>query len=295
MKKGHRISVALAAYNGEKFVSTQLESIINQTVLPDEIVVSDDGSTDRTLEIVSDFQKRFTKKVEIKVIKNHLSPGVIGNFENALRNTTGDIIFLSDQDDYWMPHKIEIALKLMSDDENTFFCSDAVITDENLKETGLTLFKVNGVSKKKLNFFISSHKNQFYLLLWRNFIAGMTMAFWRKSLEYFLPFPSSWPHDHWIGVILSSLGYRAVISREPLVYYRQHKRQATGVGLRLSLPWRSVKKKCEQSLVLADRLRKLKADGVKLTVDVDIPVVSEFKFCLIRLSNVKFTKYKITV
>ncbi len=286
MKKGYRISVALAAYNGEEFISAQLESIISQTVLPDEIVISDDGSTDRTLKIISDFQKRFAKKVGIKVVKNHLSPGVIGNFENALRNTTGDIIFLSDQDDYWMPHKIGKALELMGDNKDTFFFSDAVVTDENLKETGLTLFRANGIGENKLNFFLTSPKNQFYLLLWRNFIAGMTMAFWRESLEYFLPFPSSWPHDHWIGVVLSALGYRAVVSREPLVLYRQHKRQATGVGLKLSLPWMSVKRKCSQAGVLAQKLWTLEREGASVAVKTGMWWQMWVKFCLIRLWNV---------
>ena len=91
----------MATYNGEQFILEQLESIVNQSVLPNEIVISDDGSSDKTVSIVNQFmQEHKNDGIDIRLIKNQKGKrGVLGIFENAIINTTGDIIFLSDQDD----------------------------------------------------------------------------------------------------------------------------------------------------------------------------------------------------
>ena len=101
-----KISIALATYNGEAFLQDQLQSFEMQTRLPDEIIISDDNSTDKTLKILQNF--KLETSIIVKIVNNNLGQGAVRNFNNALTHTSGDIILLSDQDDIWLPNKIEI-------------------------------------------------------------------------------------------------------------------------------------------------------------------------------------------
>jgi glycosyltransferase involved in cell wall biosynthesis len=103
-KKKHS-SIVMATYNGEKYLSEQLDSFCKQSVLPDELVVSDDNSKDATKEIILNFAK--TAPFKVLFVENNHNSGVVKNFENALKHAKGDIIFFSDQDDYWLSNKIE--------------------------------------------------------------------------------------------------------------------------------------------------------------------------------------------
>ncbi len=285
-ESGIKISVAIATYNGEKFIEEQLYSILNQTQPPDEIIISDDGSTDSTREIAEKVLSG--GGIKFRVIRNTGKRGVNGNFENAIKNCTGDLIFLSDQDDVWEKERIETALKMLSSEENdrkSFFFSDAVITDENLSPTGRTIWGINGFDEKERKKFRESPEYQFFALVKRNFIPGMTMAFWRESAGIFLPFPDEWHHDHWMAVILSAIGYKGLFSEKPLVLYRQHSQQATGVRRVVRLPHRAFARKCRQMLVLFRRLMKLEREGIPLIFSDPLYLVF-LKSCLLRLSNI---------
>ena len=132
------ISIALATYNGELYVSELLNSILDQTTLPDELIISDDASTDSTLEIINEFARNVTFPVKILINKKRL--GSTGNFEVAIRASSGDIIFPCDQDDIWYRHKIERMLECLVNNPSAgavFSDADVVDQDLNLLEDSL--------------------------------------------------------------------------------------------------------------------------------------------------------------
>ncbi|MDV7714401.1 glycosyltransferase [Oenococcus oeni] len=107
-----KISVVVATYNGEEFIKDQLQSIVNQSVRPDEIVITDDGSSDQTLDILHDFSKNMSDDIKVRIISNNSEHGFVKNFLNGIFNSTGDIVFLSDQDDIWKKNKINEHLSI---------------------------------------------------------------------------------------------------------------------------------------------------------------------------------------
>ena len=114
------ISVAMAVYNGERFILEQLKSLAHQTHLPDEMVVSDDCSTDRTVRIVTEFARH--APFSIKVLTNDKNVGCTKNYERAIRDCSGDVIFLCDCDDVWYPRKIAIMERAFKTQPNSPWC-----------------------------------------------------------------------------------------------------------------------------------------------------------------------------
>ena len=163
------ISVCMATYNGEKYIKEQLSSILSQLSEKDEIIVSDDSSTDKTVEIIESFQDK-----RIKILKNNKFRQPNLNFENALKYSKGDIIFLSDQDDVWIENKVEIILNQLK--KYDLIVSDAFITNEKLNITNDSLFSEVNSNRGILKNII---KNTYY---------GCCMAFKRKVLKKALPF-----------------------------------------------------------------------------------------------------------
>ena len=135
-----KISVCMATYNGEKYIKEQLESIISQLDENDEVIVSDDHSTDRTLDIVKDL-----KDSRIKIFLNKNKKGLTYNFENAIKQAKGNYIFLSDQDDVWLPNKIALSLKGLED--NDVVVTNCMITNNNLNIINNSYFKFNNSKK----------------------------------------------------------------------------------------------------------------------------------------------------
>lgn len=217
------ISVALATYNGEKYISEQLNSILPQLGPEDEIIISDDGSSDRTLEIVAGFCS-----AQIKVLKNP-GKGVISNVENAIKHTSGDIIFLCDQDDVWLPDKVSVTKKYLLESDVKLVVSDAIVVDENLKVLEDSFFKLMNSGSGFIKNFI---KNTYH---------GCCMAFLKELKEVILPFPKNIPmHDSWIGLMAELYG-KVLFIPEKLIYYRRHQNNATVLkreSLRKSLIWR---------------------------------------------------------
>lgn len=213
MSKNRKISVALCTYNGAEFISEQLESILNQTVSINEIVVCDDASTDRTWQLILSWQKKYPKI--IRPIRYESNIGYIKNFEKAISLCTGDIIFLSDQDDVWYEYKVEKILEMfLSNPECEMVASDAEITDVKLKRSNTTLLRGRG----DLTF---NNKSSFHKKYDRSFFYGCTLAIRSSFLEFVLPIPKSWGHDNWIGFIATMTGNTKIVP-ETLMLYRNH-------------------------------------------------------------------------
>lgn len=201
-----KISVCMASYNGERFILEQLTSILSQLGKDDELIIVDDASHDSTSAIIAEIGDR-----RIKMLRNPTNKGIVASFEIALRNATGEIIFLSDQDDIWSPLKVNKVLTVFE----TFPDATLVITDVSLIDGGGNLLLQSRQTKQPFRSGLLPN-------LVKNGYTGCAMAFRRAVLEYALPFPSSVPmHDMWIGTLNEMYG-KTMFYNEPLVLYRRH-------------------------------------------------------------------------
>lgn len=197
------ISVCMATYNGGKYIQEQVESILEQLGVDDELVVSDDGSKDDTLKILSCFHDD-----RIKVYLNTGEHGFVKNFENALCNVKGDIIFLSDQDDVWHERKVKIVLDALK-------VYDLVIHDAQLIDG-------EGNPLGKTYYSTLHSKTSFIANLWKTRWLGCCMAFRRHVLDYCLPIPPNIvAHDYWIGM-MGMVRFRCFFLSDVLIDYRRH-------------------------------------------------------------------------
>lgn len=205
------VSVAMAAYNGEKYISKQIESILPQLKETDELVVSINPSVDSTEQIVREYQKKDNR---IKIF-TCTQKGVLANFENAIRCCKNAIVFLSDQDDVWQDNKIEKQLEFFKDSSVGGVCHECKYIDGfgNLMDVQPRIRE-----NREINFWEIVKKNP---------VQGSTLAFRRELAKFFLPFPTKIPmHDSWIGIIIARFSKIIKIS-DCLVLYRQHEDQAT--------------------------------------------------------------------
>lgn len=223
-----KLSVALCTYNGARYLQAQLESIASQTRPPDELVITDDCSTDSTAAIVRAFASRAAFPVRFQV--NDHNVGSTRNFERTIFRCAGDVIALSDQDDVWLPAKLaklEAALERSPDIGLVF--SDAELVDETLHPLGRRLWEFS---------FSRANRNKFLEGRWLdvltayNVVTGATMAFRTRFRELAFPVPKLGDtiHDGWIALVVG-LFARLVFLDEPLVLYRQHNTQQLGVDL----------------------------------------------------------------
>lgn len=204
VNRKEKVSVAMATYNGEKYIKEQIKTILNNLDDKDELVISDDGSSDMTIEIIN--------KINDKRIKLLEGPrkGLKKNFENAIKNTTGDVIFLSDQDDIWMENKVEKVLECFNNNNYILIQHDAVVVDENDKviyESFAEHRKVKtGVIKNLI-------KNSYH---------GCCIAFRKELIKEILPIPDNvYLHDEWIGIV-AELNGKTYFLDEKLIKYRRH-------------------------------------------------------------------------
>jgi len=223
----NKISVALCTYNGAEFLSEQLDSYLAQTRLPDELIVGDDCSSDETAKIITDFARDAPFPVDLKTNRQNL--GSTENFARTISRCRGDIIFLSDQDDIWLPEKIEkLTAEFAGSPSVGLVFSDAEIVDKNLASLNRKLSDLTFSPQIRR---AVEEKSFFEFLLLRNYVTGATMAFRAKFRDNFLPFPPDIPemiHDAWITfAIVANADFRFV--DEVLVKYRQHDRQQLGI------------------------------------------------------------------
>jgi glycosyltransferase involved in cell wall biosynthesis len=220
------ISVAMTTYNGARFLQEQLQSIAEQSCLPDQVVIVDDGSSDTTRERLEGFAASAPFKVELHFNESTLGP--IKNFQKAVELCSCEIIVLCDQDDRWHPEKLFQIKQAFAPSPNTgLVFSDAELMDENGNLLNLRLWQYT--FEKKYESTITSGK-AFELLLQHDVVTGATMAFRQCFRNVLLPFPTGIPllHDGWIAIMIAALGEVSVIS-QPLMEYRIHPQQSQGI------------------------------------------------------------------
>jgi len=221
-KSEPRISVALCTYNGAAYLAEQLHSLCLQTRLPDELVVCDDHSTDGTMAIIEAFAKR--SPFPVRITQNAENLGVTENFSLAIERCSEEVIFLADQDDVWMPEKIERMLGRLQDGMD-WICCDAEVVDESLDPLGFTLWQ-------RINFSATEQrqagKGQWLVPLLKHYIvAGATLTFRAEFRAQVLPIPHDWPYDAWIVAVLAAIARGGLID-ESLQQYRQHEGNSIG-------------------------------------------------------------------
>lgn len=227
-----QISVAMCTYNGARFIEEQLWSIFRQTVLPQEIVVSDDGSSDQTLLLI---EKTYieastsingVKGIALKVIRNPSPLGVTKNFEQAIANCSEPLIALCDQDDVWKPHRLKrLISEFSAKPELLLLHHDSNLVNSNLKNLGLSTFQALEVSENELQAIHSGKALDVFLR--RNLVTGATTIFRKSLYERSIPFPKNWLHDEWLAIIAA--GYGSVDCLEDkLIDYRQHSSNQVG-------------------------------------------------------------------
>lgn len=223
----NKISIALCTYNGARYLEEQLSSFLQQTRLPDEIVICDDCSTDETPQIIENFSQIAPFPVHLYINETNL--GCSGNFQRAISLCTGDFIFLSDQDDFWMPAKIAETEKAFDEaGEIGLVFSDAELVGENLEPLGINLWEIAFTSEEKQK---TLEGRFFEVLLRRNVVTGATLAFRRDFRRSFTPIPTHIPyviHDAWIALVISAKAEIRFIEK-PLTKYRQHPAQQLGI------------------------------------------------------------------
>jgi glycosyltransferase involved in cell wall biosynthesis len=279
------LSVALASRNGAPFIAEQLRSIFAQSVLPEEIVVSDDASTDETVSIVEAVFAEFAATpVRTRIIRNETPLGVRENFEQAMRACSGDLISLCDQDDVWHPIRVErVTARFRGAPELLLLHSDARLVDATGGLLGYTLFEALGISAADIT---SIHEERaFSALMRRNLVTGATVVFRRGLLARALPVPAPWMHDEWLAVIAAAVG-RVDVIEAPLIDYRQHSTNEIGVR-KLNLRGkvgRILEPRGGRNSYLVERSRVLLARLNRLGTVVPDPVMTaaEAKFLHLR-------------
>jgi len=221
----------MATFNGGHFIAEQVASILNQVRPPDELIISDDGSSDGTVEIVREVVADHPEvAVHLVVISGGERLGVTGNFERAIAATAGEIVVLSDQDDVWHRERISSVLPLFeADGKLEFVHSDAELVDEAGRPLGRGLLESLGITVSERALIAAGRS--FEVFLRRNLATGAVSAFRRTLLERASPFPKAWVHDEWLAILAAAAGSSALVD-ERLVDYRQHGSNEIGVAER---------------------------------------------------------------
>jgi glycosyltransferase involved in cell wall biosynthesis len=251
------ISVVMATYNGGRYLEEQIRSILNQTVKPAELIVCDDGSTDGTTTIL----EKFKAENKITYIANTERLGLIGNFKKVVSCAAdGNYIALSDQDDLWMPYKLEkslSALKLIDNGLPALVYSDLTYVDENDKELNKSFRNELGQD---------TYQHSLDTLLYGNFVNGCTALFNPALRAMFADMPNqlSLNHDGWFALAAFTFG-NAMYINEPLVMYRRHNQNfSIDVNLKPKNRYRSLIEQLIRTVNGKDDFLKPQFDTVNL-------------------------------
>ena len=219
------ISVALCTYNGEKYIKEQIDSILQQTLNVNEIIVCDDQSTDNTVTVLNQYSIEHPDL--FKIYCNDINLRSVKNFEKAISLCTGDIIFLSDQDDIWVTNKVEKYIEHFNKKQYIqVIASNGYCIDENSKVTEMyAIWDVPEFLREQNITF-----NYFELITYiSNIATGASMAFRKEILREVLPFPiiENFHHDEWIAIISANKKAFELLN-EKYFYYRKHENQQVG-------------------------------------------------------------------
>jgi len=266
------IGVALCTYNGERFVATQLKSILGQTRPPDLVVICDDASTDGTFALLQTLKAGAPIRVEL--IRNAANLGYLKNFEQAIARCDADLVVLSDQDDEWRPDRLaKIEQAFAADAALGALFSDAEIVDGELKSLGYGVIDALHADREERAALASGRL--FPALLKRNLVTGATLAFRRTWVTEALPIPPAAVHDEWIALLVAARGALRFLP-ERLIRYRQHGANQIGarrltVGDRARLLGKPRRAQNERTLSVMQALEK------RLSGKVDAATAAEIR------------------
>ena len=204
-----RVSVAMVTFNGERYIREQITSVMRQLQAQDELVISDDGSADHTVDIIKEYQK---KDARIRLFRG-LGRGIKKNVEHAIRCTRGRYIFLADQDDIWMEHKVERVLEAFERKKAMVVIHDAAVFEgDNPQQIEIESF-----------FRFRGSRAGVWKNMLKNSYIGCCMAFRRELKEIILPIPNQIEmHDQWIGILGDSAAGKSCFLPDTLLLYRRH-------------------------------------------------------------------------
>ena len=230
-----RISVCMATHNGDRFIRRQLETILRQLSENDELIISDDSSTDHTVRIIESFSDS-----RIRLFPNQTFYSPTYNFEHALKQAQGEIIFLSDQDDEWVEGWVDTALRVLRD-------VSLVVCDADMIDA-----KGKVRTEPEAKIYLGIRRPGLLRNLYRNGYIGCCCAFRREVLEAALPFPDNLPwHDWWLGLTADMLFSTMFIS-DKMVRHRRHENNVSTTGEKSSCTlWQRVDMRLRVSLALA--------------------------------------------
>jgi len=223
----NKVSVAIATYNGSRYIREQIDSILNQSTPVSEIIVVDDQSRDDTWQQLESLAG--SCHIPIKILRNDQNMGSTRTFARAIAVCSGDWIALADQDDFWEPHKIESLLKTAHQHHLDAVFSDAHVADETLNSLGRRLLYDSRLNVAMKRDFLAGRALN--ALARYNVVTGATLMFRSHYVEKILPIPRDWVHDYWIALIIASMG-RLGLCPEPLIRYRQHSQNQIGSARR---------------------------------------------------------------
>ena len=263
------LAVAIGTYNGARFVGEQLDSILDQSRLPDLIVVADDGSTDDTSAIVADrLETARAAGIRTLAVPPGGRLGVTANFARAIEACDTDLVVLCDQDDVWATGRLDAIVAAFDSVPDTVFRHEnARLVDAEGHPIGLTLFDALGVGERELSRIREG--DAFSVYLRRNLATGATVTFRRELFDRAAPLPGEWVHDEWLAVVASVTGTVSV-DASATIDYRQHGNNVIGI-VRPTLRHRlrrmlatSATRNAELAVrarVLADRIASLTDDA----------------------------------
>jgi hypothetical protein len=213
-----RLSIAMITFNGARYVQEQLDSIASQSRPPDELIICDDGSNDGTPKILEMFAMK--APFPVRLVFNEKNLGYVKNSEKAIGLCTGEIIFLADQDDVWLPEKVACVEKVFTRFPRAgIVFSNAEIVDQHLRPLGSDLWQKADFNRSRQRRLTQG--SAFEVLFKGNVVYGTTMAFRSSFNDLILPMPSDWDADEWIALLISSSASLAALNHR-LVKYRQH-------------------------------------------------------------------------
>lgn len=243
MRPAAKVSIALATYNGAKYLPEQLASFLAQTRLPDELIVGDDNSQDGTIALLEEFAGRAPFPVKVTVNRPGLGPAA--NFATAIGRCSGDVIFLSDQDDIWDSRKIERMTEFLAERPGILVAvHDAALIDGDGTPIGLTMGgQIAGSGEDPA----------------RGLVAGCCMAFDAHLARLYDPVPDSETHDAWLTSMADDLGVRAYLP-EALISYRRH-------GANVSQSFMSATERATRWARTRERIERARAEPVVPSLD----------------------------
>ena len=231
-----RVSFVLASYNGASYIADQINSILASLGPQDELIVSDDGSSDATIECV----RKFTDP-RIRLIVGSERLGYQGNFARAIVAARGKYIFFSDQDDICLPARVPASLAML--EHSACVCGDAIVVDATLQPLQESHFAARRARFSTM------------WLFFRPAVIGATLACRRDFLQAHVPFPKDVPHDMWLAIQAARRGQLSIV-REPFILYRRHDSAVSATG---SVSTRAIGKRLRERFLLLKAL----AGGVR--------------------------------